>query len=217
MATPQIVKNILKDIQDTVTVLRKEDFLRDDSGISVNQGNQNVWEISYHTKNNFGKIIFDNNITYYKLIDELLKNRQYTVLLYDKSIIQAEFLVKNNQIIKERLVFIKKHNIIWDYEYIKECEGNDEPWFENENGVPILFRIDYDSDSFAEVEHPKTHFTLSNHESCRIPIKGIVTFSEFIKFIMKNFYKKDINISQYRYEEETITDAEKKLIHLNWQ
>ena len=132
------------------------------------------------------------------------------------SIVQGEFLIKNNKIIKERLVFMKKHNIIWDYKSINEWEANDEPWFENQNGIPIIFRIDYDFEEAEDIVHPYTHFTFSNQESCRIPIRGIVSFSEFMKFIMKNFYERELNVPQYRYDDETITANEKKLMHFNW-
>lgn len=215
--TPKIVKEIQKDIENALTELRTKSLLRDEAGISIFPQEKNCWNITYSTKNKSGSIIYDSNITYAYLIDELLENRQYAALLYDKSIIQAEYIVQQNEIIKERLVFIKKHNVIWSRDEINECEANDEDWFENINGIPIIFRIDYDKEAFKDIIHPKTHFTFSNHESCRVPVKGVVTFSEFMKFIMQNFYDMDIYVPEYRFSDETITDNEKKIIHFNWK
>jgi len=214
---PKIVKEIQKDIATTITELRKNHLLRDETGITITPQVGSAWNISYATRNNAGSIIYDNNITYSKLIDELLYNRQYTILLYDMSLIQAEFYVRGNRIEKERLLFIKKHNVMWNRDEINEWEVNDDPWFENENGIPVVFRVDYDPYNYEDIVHPNTHFTLSNYESCRIPMKGIVTFSEFVAFVLKNFYEMEIKNSQFRYMEETISVNEKKLIHLNWE
>ena len=213
---PKIVKEIQKDIANTITELRTNHLLRDETGITITPQVGSAWNISYSTKNDSGSIIYDNNINYSRLINELLYNRQYTILFYDMGFIQAEFYVRGNRIVKERLLFIKKHNVVWNRDEINNWEVNDEPWFENENGIPIVFRVDYDPDNFEEMVHPNTHFTLSNYESCRIPIKGVVTFSEFVKFVMKNFYETDINVPLYRNTEETISVNEKKLIHFNW-
>ena len=216
---PKIVSEIYRDILNTITALRTENLLRDESGVSIKPLSQNTWSISYSTKNDSGSIVYDKNISFACLADNLLQNRQYTILLYDKSIVQVEFMIRDNEIIKERLVFMKKHNVIWNPDEINELEANDEHWFDVETGIPIVFRIDYDPSPgvFKEIDHPKTHFTLSNHESCRIPIRGIVTFSEFMRFVLKHYYEKDIDVGQYRLEEETITENEKKWIHINWK
>lgn len=216
VATPRVIKEVLKDIENALTELRKIEMLRDETGVSTITTGANLFDISYATKNETSSILYDNNISYSFLIDKLLFNRQYTILLYDKSIVQAEFKIANNIIIKERLLFIKKHNKTWQKDEIAEYENEYEEWFDDDFGIPIFFRVDYDPDAFKEVSHPATHFTLSNQENCRIPIKGIITFSEFMKLIMKQFYNIDLSITQYRYNDETITNNEKKLIHMNW-
>ena len=49
--------------------------------------------------------------------------------LSDKGLIQAEYIVNGNNVIKERLVFMKKHNKIWSAEEIAEYEILEEDWF----------------------------------------------------------------------------------------
>ena len=83
---------------------------------------------------------------------------------------------------------MKKHNKIWDFKEIEAYEAEDKDWFMEEEGVPIMLRIDYAPDDHIEGEHAATHLTLSNQECCRIPIKGIVTFSEFVRFVLLHFY-----------------------------
>ena len=151
------------------------------------------------------------------MINVLLEGLQYNILLYDKSLIQAEFTVDKDEVIKERLVFMKKHNKIWNAEEIEEYEILDEDWFSEEYGVPIMLRVDYAPKDHIEGDHAKTHLTLSNHESCRIPIKGIVTFSEFVRFILFHFYDIKLDLKVCRSSaEDTITEHEKKMIHMNW-
>ena len=91
---------------------------------------------------------------------------------------------------------MKKHNKIWDKEEIKSFEEQEEiyfgDWFYDSKGIPILIRIDFDSNQevYKECEHTMAHFHFSNHEQCRIPLNGTVAFSDFVKFIVFHFYGK---------------------------
>ena len=217
MATSKIVKNILDDMNKTITELLEKNLLRDSRGISTKEIGKNSYEISFAGKNNTGSILFDKHTTSGQMINVLLEGLQYNILLYDKSLIQAEFTVDKDEVIKERLVFMKKHNKIWNAEEIEEYEILDEDWFSEEYGVPIMLRVDYAPKDHIEGDHAKTHLTLSNHESCRIPIKGIVTFSEFVRFILFHFYDIKLDLKVCRSSaEDTITELEKKMIHMNW-
>lgn len=217
MATSRLVKNILSDMNKTITELRRKDWLRDEKGITQIPKKQNTLEISYQGKNDFSSIVYDKHISSGELIDTLLLGQQYTILLYDKSLIQAEFITRGNDIIKERLVFMKKHNKIWDVDEIKDCESNEEDWFAEDFGVPIMLRIDYAPGDHVECEHAATHLTISNHECCRIPMKGVVTFSEFVRFILFHIYGEKLDMAICRSSiDNTITELEKQMIHMNW-
>jgi len=216
LATTKQVKDIIDDMNKTITELRSKELLRDEKGISQSCIGKNIFEISYSDKNETGSIVFDKHISSSKIMDALLVGQQYTILLYDKGIFQAEFIVEGNLIIKERLVFMKKHNKIWDRNEIEESEILEDDWFD-EDGVPIMLRIDYAPEDHQDGDHAATHFTISNHESCRIPIKGIVSFSEFVKFVLFHFYNIKIGRkSCYYSDEDTITDIEKQMLHLSW-
>lgn len=221
MGTPKFVKDIINDFDRTISKLWEIELLLESTGQSVNKTGCNNYEISWSGKNTKNCIVYDSNILASQLIMRLVENRQYTVLLYDKSIIQAEYIIENNMVIKQRLVFMKKHNKIWDKNEIAEYEEKqdipEEDWFEEDLGIPIIIRIDYDPNNHIECEHPCSHFTISNNECCRIPIQGIITFSEFVRFIIKNFYGINLNLTPNKNLEETITIKEKEMIYLAWK
>lgn len=213
----ELAKIIIKDINHTLTLLRKKKLLRDESGITQNLSANNQIYISYSFKNDSSNITYDKNISYIDMFDALLSNRQYTLLLYDKGLVQAEFIICNGKIIKERLTFYKKHNKIWGLDEINEYESSDIDWYSEEFGMPLTLRIDYSPYDHVECKHAATHLTISNIESCRIPLKSIITFSDFMKFILYHFY--DIWLGEYStcyQNEDTITDLERKMLHINW-
>ena len=216
MVTPRIAKDIMRDIDKTVTKLQKEKILLDNRHYSTDCTGRNSFEISYPNKNNSSRIVYDNHVTSTQMMDTLLKELQYNILFYDRAFIQAEFKIDNDNVVKERLVFMKKHNKVWKMEEIAEYEGRDEDWF-SEEGVPIILRVDYAPDEHKEGDHAATHLTISNHKSCRIPIKGIVTFSEFVRFVLFHFYNIKMDLKVWRLNtEDTITKLEKKMIHISW-
>lgn len=217
MATSKVLRNLLDDMHKTIEDLYSKNLVRDYRGISNNQIASDMYEISYSGKNTASSIVYDKHISSEEIIQTLLKELQYTVLLYDKSIIQAEYLIENEEIKKARLVFMKMHNRIWDQEEIDESEILEQDWFAEEKGIPIVFRIDCDVKEHTECEHAVTHLTLSNHETCRIPMKNIPIFSEFVKFILFHFYDKKLDFRKSELEfDETITGLEKKMVHLYW-
>ena len=91
---------------------------------------------------------------------DVYKRQQYNLILYDKGLIQAEFLVNHDKIVKERLVFIKKHNKIWNMSEIEEHEILEEDWFDDEDGIPIMLRIDYAPDDHVDGDHAAAHLSL---------------------------------------------------------
>ncbi len=218
MAVSKIVRSIIDDIDKTITELHNKGLIRDDRRYSQKVVKDGVHEISFPGKNGKGSIVYDKHITSAQIINALLKEKQYNILFYDKSLIQAEFKIRENNIIKERLVFMKKHNKIWDINEIEECEILEEDWFAEESGIPIILRVDHDSENHIECDHAITHLTLSNHESCRIPIKGVVTFSEFVRFVLFHFYNIKMDMKTFRsIIGDTITEAEKEMLHISWK
>ena len=81
----------------------------------------------------------------------------------------------------------------------------------------MVVRVDFDPQMHKECDHAISHLTLANHESCRIPMKDALSFSEFVSFIMFHFY--DVSITKRALDlgnNETITSKEKQMIHIFW-
>ena len=214
----RLKSEIIKDIHVSLTELRDKRFVRDEMGLSIKDTGSTGCEISFEGKSDINNIMYDIHMSTASIMDKLLREQQYTVLLYDKSIVQAEFIIQNGEIAKERLLFLKKHNKIWKLEEINVADAEDRDWFDNEEGIPICIRIDYDPENHVECDHAATHLTLSNNEKCRIPIQNVITFSEFIRFILLHFYGEKLDIPQYRIEQDnTITELERKMIHIGWK
>ena len=118
MGTSRMVKSVLGDMKKTIGELYKKELVRDYKKESCREVGRNTFEISYSGKEkNICNIVYDKHISGEEIMDKLLEGCQYTVLLYDKSIIQAEFKIEDEKIIKERLVFMKRHNKIWNIVY----------------------------------------------------------------------------------------------------
>ncbi len=219
MSASKTTKNILSDMRKTTEELCSRGLIRDQKSPSCKPIGRDSFEISFPGKNrDICNIVYDKHISGEEIMDHLLEGKQYSLLLYDKSIIQAEFTVENDCITKERLVFMKRHNKIWNIAEIDESESTEQDWFIEEKGIPIIFRIDYAPDDQKDGDHSATHATLSNHQTCRIPIKGIVTFSEFVRFILFHFFDIKMDLPQYRLHENiTITEGERQMVHINWE
>jgi len=219
MATSKIVKKVLDDMRKTIEELYTKNLVRDYRSESCKEIGDGIHEITFSGKDTSKcNIVYDEHISGELIIEQLLREYQYTVLLYDKSLIQAEYTIEKDKITKERLVFMKRHNRIWTLEEIVECERAEQDWFAEEQGIPIIFRIDYAPEDHIEGDHAATHLTLSNHKSCRVPIKGIVTFSEFIRFILLHFYDIKLDLKQCRSDaDDTITEIEKQMVHISWE
>lgn len=101
---------------------------------------------------------------------------------------------------------------------VKSGYAIDEDWFADEEGIPIVIRVDFDPQNHQECEHASSHLTLSNNESCRIPMKEALSFSEFVLFIMLHFYGICIAKKALRLcDSETITYNEKQMLHIFWR
>lgn len=222
MAEKQIFKVVMKDIQNIKKILYEKELILEEKGESVKKIAKNSYNITWNEKSPKSNIIYDNNIGIDFIMRELLVNRQYSILLYDRSIIQFEFIINNNEITKQRMLFIKKHNKILDKNQIISISSEQDTdffdYFFEKPGIPTMIRIDYDKENSKDCVHPTSHLTISNNETCRIPIKSLMSCTKFVLMILNNFYNIEVE-SKYdniTYIEETITQKEKNMVHLNW-
>lgn len=215
-----IINTINRDIENVRKILFDCKLIKEMKETSIKCTGRNKYVLTWHTKNSTSNIIYDNDIDIDVIMKELLKNEQYSIILYDRSIIQFEFIVENNEIIKQRLLFIKKHNKILDKEDIADIENTPDTdffdYFFDDKGIPTMLRVDMDKENHEECTHPISHMTISNNKTCRIPMRGIISCTEFTKLILLHFYGIKVENKQMNFNIDTIVEAEKRMIHLNW-
>ena len=220
MAKNEILKVVKKDIENAKKILYENDLILEVKGESTKEFSKNCYNITWNGKNSNSNIIYDNNIGVDFIMKELLQNQQYSILLYDRSLIQFEFIIENDIITKQRMLFIKRHNKIWDKEEIVSISALQDvdffDYFFESEGIPTMIRIDYDQENSRDCVHPISHMTLSNYETCRIPIKSLMSCTKFVLMILYHFYDLKIEDKFDDIVENTITENERNMIHLNW-
>ena len=204
-----IKKNIIKEYHNIIKFLIENNMVMDNLEFKEN-GNALTWS---GKDAGIANIVYDNNIGADKIINTLRKEKQYNILLKDKSIFQIEYMIENNNIVKQRMLFMKVSN-----EVLNEIDEENTNFDEDikTTDIPLLIRVDYDIKNQQDVKHPASHMTISNIKNCRIPIKSNMPFSKFIKFILMNVYGIDYRCEDSITDDETITENEKKCIHINW-
>ena len=143
---------------------------------------------------NVNASIFLRNLPYNKIYTELLKERQYNVLLLDGALLQLQYTVENQAIIKHRLAFFPSP-------FLNEFQ-NDPDLYEEEllfvditqrNVVVTPVRLDYDSTISFDGDddrffHPESHMSIGQYKNCRIPATSAISPSRFFEFILCSFY-----------------------------
>lgn len=162
---------------------------------------QITWNSHISSRNNCGSSF--TKLDQYLFI---LKNNSYHSLLFDGSLIRANFKFENNILLSQ--------NLLWwpsPYNYsellqdgfspldIMENFYSDSKWFETiKMRSPI--RVDYDF-NLNTVTHPKSHMHIQ-HENTRLSIDSPICFNRFVDFIFRNFYAEfDLKFSSFDFLE----------------
>lgn len=210
-ANNRYIRKIIDEHNDICVKLVSNKLLLEKKEVSSHSIQDNKFKVTWSGRCQSSKVTFSNTKSAKEIHDELLANRQFLMLFFDKSILQAEYVVSGGKIVKQRLQFIKI------YDYIEQ-EGYNDNYFDEglrEIPIPIFIRFDYDPQNHVDLKHSKSHLSISNHNNCRIPVSRNITLKQFVSFILKEVYDNyDIKFTTYLEHEETITEAEKSVIHL---
>lgn len=166
------------------------------------------------------------NIEYSELYVELDKNKEYNIKMIDGALLQLLYTFskkskrKKSELISHRLAFFPSP-FLHDFQNEPELYETDEIYADiiAKNILPVPIRFDYDPSNFNELEHPCSHLTLGQFKNCRIPVSAPITPNAFISFILRSFYntalKKHTDKLDFSSDlfDETITNAEKKILH----
>lgn len=208
----KIISSLRKELNIITDFLYKHNLCLEYKDYAISSLGNNKIEITRPNRRSESTVLYDDIVSIKYVTKVLLNGKEYNILLNDKSIIQFEFECENGRITKERFIYIRPFNYT---DFISE-EYDDYDWFEIDNGIPLIIRVDYDEKDIPN--HPKSHATLNNIECCRIPLKGPISVTSFISFILNMFYGVLYTGEDFDYVNfDTITSAEKKQIHLNWE
>ena len=205
-----------KEILEQVKFLTKY-FI--DKGLSVSQnfpkeiGQDIVWDgyqgISFSLKTQLYADIY--NVT--------LSSKEYNFVFTDGGIIQMMYTFHKDIMLSHRLAYYPPH----DSEVSNEDEESSYYSFKKMS-IPIRFDFDSDTKKYKEVIHSYTHFTLGDHEKCRIPVSAPVTPFRFIDFVIRAFYMDFYESTSFRTDvmcpikmTQTINKNENSLLHLSFQ
>lgn len=203
------------------TELYKNGYILEHRAFSHKVTGKNDFELTWSNRSPEANITFDLSLGIETIIQILLRHQQFSLLFYDKSILQVEYKIRDNKIIKQRMQFIKKSSTVKTLEELQELEGDvseveGNGWFDEETGIPILLRVDYDPDNHTELVHSRSHFVISNLKDCRIPMNRNLTLVKFVQLILNQVYNNyEINLRDIVQHDDEITKIEKGSLHIN--
>lgn len=219
MSNLTLVASLRKEYDAVAKILYTQGLVIDDNPFVIKSTGANTLDITWSGKNSTCNILFDEEKTGIELLEPIRSERQYTFLTYDKSIIQAEYRIKNDSVLKGRLLFLKLQNKVWSLNEISEYMDDPnklDDMLNEELGLPIMIRIDFDPENHIDCHHPKAHCVFSNVKDCRIPMKSVLSLGQFVDFIFKQFYHVELPGFEMVRFEKTITQAESRMMHINW-
>ncbi len=154
---------------------------------------------------------------------DLIRRRQYTLLLSDYSFLQLSFVVDQASILSHRLIYYpcplsvdrdEDGDIpILDLIDLLE-EGEIVARLRQE--TPLRFEFD---PSAATEDHPASHLHMSRN-CCRIPVYAPLTLGRFLRFVFKYFYPDAWNTHKFLREwnceaiAPTISDQQRGELHV---
>lgn len=163
-----------------------------------------------------GRANSGNSFTKLNQYVHILSNNSYHCLLFDGSLIRANFEFEDNILLIQNLLWWPAP---YDYEYGSFLKDGYAPvdlveeffeenhWYEHvKMRSPI--RIDFDSNNNS-VKHPQSHMHIQ-HEDARLNTDTPICFNRFVDFIFRNFYPQcTINFSKFDFIEYKIPPFQK--------
>ena len=158
---------------------------------------------------------------------DVLRNRNYSFLMSDASIVRLLYTLKGAKIIKHCVTYWPSPFVFDDYALSAEeplVDVIESFYLDKAREETVLvgqLRFDYDPSSAAS-NHAASHLTL-NRPECRIPVRSPLSFDTFMRFVLENFYQaawadKPIR-DQLKFKQETscLHKDDTRKIHMNWQ
>lgn len=196
------------------------------NGLSIDQNYSSNRQLGNSTLIDWGShrdlsIVF-KDIEYRLLYDELEQERNYSIKLIDGALLQMMYTITDEEIVKHRLAF-------FPCPYLEKFQNDPELYIAHDlyadfiakNIVPVPIRFDFDENVHDDI-HAKSHVSFGQYKNCRIPAWGPLLPSDFVDFILKNFYSSAYRSFSLRSKSDiilhrTIIATEESQMHFNLQ
>lgn len=163
------------------------------------------------------------DISYEEIYTEIERNDGYHIKLPDGGLLIFQYTFDGEGVLtKNRLCYFPSF-ILPTVDEAPHLYENDELYGDVvlKKLVRFPIRFDYDPGAHIELDHPKSHLTLGQYESCRIPVDGAVSPNAFVMFLLRNFYTRSYRKNKNRLDKKahhipsmtTITEAERRISH----
>ena len=182
-------KNIQTEINECITFLMKNGLSHDQEYAHIKSYGKT--HIIKTTKASIPTLKFTNIDEYNEIFDLIHKNRQFTVLMFDNTIVNIEYTFTDNELDKSRCLILPDLRLYAGDDYYEDyldSRSNIDLEFLQKHQLRFPFRIDYDKASFKAGTHPSSHIHLGFSEGCRIPISCALSPRMIFQFIIENFY-----------------------------
>ncbi len=186
MPTPNDVK---RQIDDIVRYAIERSLADDQTFAYLNGDIRNSAEVTFPGAELIGVAL--KNVPYEEIYLELAENRVFNIKMLDGALIQMMYQFSQGTLFSHRLAFFPSP-FLEQFQNYPDIYLDDEVYADivAKNIVHVPIRFDYDARDSRHVElsHPKSHFTLGQHENCRIPVSAPLTPIQFFDFLIRNFY-----------------------------
>lgn len=194
-------KDILNEINESINFLVK-------TGLSHNQNRAYMKHDGttciIRTSDSVPILKFTNIDEYNEVCDKIRKNRQFTVLMFDNTIVNIEYTFNGKELNKSRCLILPDLRLYAGDDYYEDyldSKSNIDLEFSKKYQLRFPFRVDYDKQAFKAGTHPNSHIHLGFSEGCRIPIACALSPRIIFQFIIENFYN-----PSYLANKETFDD-----------
>lgn len=219
MPTPNQIKD---QINRLVGFLIEAGLAEDQSFAFQRSASGGLVEVTFQNSNEVSIALKDR--TYEEIYQHILDARAYTARLPDGAMLQMMYQFADNVLRLHRLAFFPSP-YLETFQNASDIYRNDEIYADilAKNIVSFPIRFDYDSDAHIhrELEHPKSHMTLGQYVNCRIPVTAPLTPSQFVDFILRNFYHTafrryadELPVHRIGLFEDTILKSEQRVVHV---
>jgi hypothetical protein len=157
----------------------------------------------------------------------ILERQEYSYLMCDGGLIQIAFIYDGRQIDRHRLSYhpcpfaITRRDLsAFDGGLLDLIQNVFMSELEENLLLRSPIRFDYAPNATADF-HPASHLTV-NDPSCRVPVRSLLQFDTFMKFILENFYieawqhpaiARELTFIQ---ERECLSEHDKARAYLHW-